>query len=118
MITVKATREGLLGHKTASGYVIDNMVSFVALPAATALHRFVRVTNPLNGKTTLAQVLDVGPFNVADTAYVFGTSRPEAEAGHSLSGDGTNHAGIDLGGYVWRVLGMLDNTDVTWSFAD
>jgi hypothetical protein len=32
VITVKATREGLLGQKTASGYVIDTVVPFVALP--------------------------------------------------------------------------------------
>jgi hypothetical protein len=43
MITVKATREGLSGGKTASGYIVDDVVPFVALPAFAALHLWVRV---------------------------------------------------------------------------
>lgn len=71
MITVKATREGLVGGHTASGYVIDAIVPFVALPSTQALHRFVRVTNPVTGQSALAIVLDVGPWNEHDAAYVF-----------------------------------------------
>lgn len=113
---VKATREGLLGNKTASGYVIDAVVPFVALPSSNALGRFVRVSNPLNGAVAFAVVLDVGPFNERDDAYVFGSARPQAESGISVSGVGTNGAGIDLGGKVWKELGMVDNTDVEWDF--
>ncbi len=114
---VKATREGLLGGKTSSGYVIDAVVPFVALPAVKALGRFVRVTNPANGKMCLAVVLDVGPWNVHDDAYVFNGARPAAETGQSLSGTGTtNGAGIDLGEKVWHLLGMTDNTNVDWTF--
>lgn len=40
---VKATREGLLGHGTASGYIIDRVVPFVALPSTKAIGRFVKV---------------------------------------------------------------------------
>jgi hypothetical protein len=121
-ITVKATREGLPGHRTASGYVIDGFVSFVALPSVRALHRFVRVTNPANGQSTLAQVLDVGPWNTHDDAYVFGVCRPLAEAGRKIDANGdeiagpTNGAGIDLGGAVWKALEMTDNADVAWEF--
>ena len=118
MITVKATREGLVGGRTASGYIIDTVVLFVALPSHKALGMFVEVTNILNGRRTLAQVLDVGPFNEDDDDYVFGGARPKAESGVSVSGKGTNKAGIDLGEAVWRALGMTDNTDVSWQFVN
>jgi hypothetical protein len=117
-LNIKATREGLNGGETSSGYRIDKIVSFVALPAAQALHRFVCVTNCANQRSVLAQVLDVGPWNIADTNYVFGIARPAAESGVSVSGKGTNSAGIDLGEYVWRALGMTDNTTVDWEFVD
>ena len=112
---VKATREGLLGQRTASGYVIDAIVPFVALPSTRALGQFVRVINPANQRMTLAIVLDVGPWNEHDDYWVDG-SRPAAESGISKSGEGTNGAGIDLGEAVWHRLGMLDNTDVEWEF--
>lgn len=133
MITVKATREGLIGGKTATGYVIDRIVPFVALPSWRALHRFVRVRNPLNGKQTLAIVLDVGPWNEADDRYVFQPVtvaplspavqdlpivRPAAESGKDTRGRTTNHAAIDLSEAVWEALGMKDNTTVHWEFAD
>lgn len=114
--TVLATREGLIGQRTASGYVVDSVVPFVALPSRKALGRFVRVTNLANGKTAMAVVLDVGPWNTADEAYVFGGARPAAESGHSVSGKGTNGAGIDLGEVVWHQLGLTDNTHVDWIF--
>lgn len=113
---VKATREGLIGGNTASGYVVDAVVPFVALPSVKALGRFVRVTNPANQRTTLAIVLDVGPWNEHDDAYVSGGARPAAERGASKSGTGTNGAGIDLGEKVWYRLGMTDNGDVEWEF--
>lgn len=118
MITVKATREGLVGGKTASGYVIDRVVPFVALPATAALRRFVRVTNPANGRSCFAIVLDVGPWNESDAAYVFAGERPAAEAGVDTRGRTTNGAGIDLSEPVWRTLRMVDNSDVTWEFVD
>src|SRR5690349_5045230 len=109
MISVKATREGLVGDPTASGYVIDLAVPFVALPAVRALRRFVRLRNPANGRQALAVVLDVGPWNTRDDAYVFGKARPQAESGVDLAGRTTNGAGIDLGEVVWHALGMTDN---------
>lgn len=118
MITVRATREGLVGQKTASGYVIDRVVPFVALPSKNALGRFVRVTNPATGLSVVAVVLDVGPFNELDDAYVFDGARPQAESGVSISGRGTNGAGIDLGERIWTQLGMIDNTAVSWEFIE
>jgi hypothetical protein len=115
MITVKATREGLVGDRTASGYIIDTYVPFVSLPA-DAIGRFVRVTNPENGKSVIAIVLDKGPWNIADDNYVFGGKRPQAETGTDLSGRPTNGAGIDLGEKVYRQLGMTGNNQVSWEF--
>lgn len=118
MIQVLATREGLPGGLTASGYRIDAVVPFVALPAHSALGRFVRLVNPANGRMTTAIVLDIGPFNVADDAYVLHGARPQAESGVSVSGQGTNGAGIDLGERVWALLGMQDNGPVSWEFIE
>ena len=113
---VKATREGLVGQITAIGWRIDTVYPFVALPSHKALGMWVKVTNPLNHKMCCAQVMDVGPFNTTDDAYVFEGQRPQAELGKSVSDLGTNNAGIDLGEKVWNLLGMKDNTQVIWEF--
>jgi hypothetical protein len=129
MITVKATREGLLGGKTSTGYLVDATVPFVALPSTAALRQWVRVRNPKTGKSIRALVLDVGPWNEHDQAYVFqghtlgdvivpdfAAIRPAAESGTDTRGRKTNGAGIDLGERVWQALGMVDNGDVEWEF--
>jgi len=119
MIRVKATREGLIGAKTSSGYIIDKVVPFVALPSTKALGKFVRIHNPLNGKRCLAIVLDVGPWNERDDNYVMNGDRPAAETlGYDTRGRKTNKAGIDLGEKVWELLGMKDNTEVEWEFVE
>ena len=121
---VKATREGLIGDITSSGWRIDAVRFFVALPDTAALHRWVRVTNPLNGRSCRAEVLDVGPWNISDSAYVFGGLRPLSEAGYKVNLEGktiqgvTNRAGIDLGEAVYRALAMEGNTEVDWDFDD
>ena len=92
------------------------MVPFVALPSTHALGKFVRITNPANGKSAIAIVLDVGPWNEHDDAYVLGESRPAAESGVDAMGRPTNGAGIDLGEKIWSQLGMTDNTDVEWDW--
>lgn len=117
MITVKATREGLLNAKTATGYHVDTLVPFIALPSDAALRQRVRVTNPANGKSIVALVLDIGPWNTHDNAYVFGGARPQAESGVDLFGRKTNGAGIDLSERVWSALGLTDNASVSWEFA-
>lgn len=114
MITVKATREGLIGGKTSTGYNVDKYVPFVALPSYDALHEIVRIT--ANGLTVLAIVMDVGPWNVNDRDYVFKGARPQAESGTDKFGRKTNGAGIDLGEYVWHKLAMRDNSLVSWEF--
>jgi hypothetical protein len=121
---VKATREGMLGDMTASGWRIDATRLFCALPSTKALRRSVLITNPANGKSTRAEVLDVGPWNVHDDAYVLGGLRPLAESGHKINLLGqmvqgiTNGAGIDLGEAVWAALEMTNNGPVDWHFDD
>jgi hypothetical protein len=117
MITVKATREGLPGQATATNYKIETNVPFVALPSTAALRLWITIRNPATGKSMRALVLDVGPWNTVDHAYVFGGQRPQAESGCDLTGRTTNGAGIDLGAAVWRGLEMTDNADVEWEFA-
>ena len=116
MVSVKATREGLVGKTTATGWKIDKKMPFVALPSVEALYRFVRLFNPSNGRSCMAVVLDVGPWNTDDNAYVMLGYRPQAESGIDKSGRITNGAGIDLGEKVWEELGMLDNSEVEWEF--
>jgi hypothetical protein len=129
VITVKATREGLIGGRMASGVLVDTVIPFVALPSNGALRLWVRVRNPATQKSINAICLDVGPWNVADNGYVFQPAtwsselvakraqvRPQAETGKDLFGRVTNRAGIDLGERVWSALRMTDNTDVEWEF--
>ena len=119
---VLATREGLTGQRTASGWIISDLVSFCALPSRKALHRHVRITNMRNGLTAIAEVLDVGPWSEADDAYVFRGERPLSESERRIMLHGkvenhhTNGAGIDLGEKVWNLLDMLTNGEVDWEF--
>ncbi len=113
---VKSTREGIIGGHTASGYVVDTIVPYVALPSVLALHRFVKITNPAMNLSTYGVVLDVGPWNTNDDAYVLRGARPQAESGTDTRGRKTNGAGIDLGDAVWHRLAMTDNGNVEWEF--
>lgn len=120
---VKATREGLTGRRTATGYMVESHVPFVALPSAAALHLWLKVSNPMvidpstgTFQACRALVLDIGPWNRDDDAYVFGGLRPQAETGIDKQGRKTNGAGIDLGARVWYELRMVDNGPVIWSF--
>ena len=113
--SIKATREGLKGQKTSTSWRINNIVPFVALPSFAALRQRVNVT--YNGKTIIALVMDVGPWNEEDDLYVFGSDRPQAESGIDIFGRKTNHAGIDLGEAVRTALGIVeDNVLVDWEF--
>ncbi len=131
MITVKATREGLDGVKMATGIPVDKRLPFVALPSGAALRLWIWLLNPANQIKMKALVLDTGPYETRDHAYVFQaatfnegilspTTRPIAESGKASDGRITNGAGIDLGEYVRLVLGMpasQDNEQVSWWFA-
>lgn len=139
--TVYATREGLVGHTTANGHVIQPHDHFVALPSHRALspkgshHYSVRVRNPKTGHSEVAPVWDVGPWNTSDDYWNPSSRReawrdlpqgtPEAQAAyqHGYHGgkDGsgrhvTNPAGIDLADGTFRAIGMTDNGFVEVTF--
>lgn len=127
MITVKATREGLIGKPTAtSTFRIDKKTPFVALPSTRALFRFVHIHAFETDKRCLAIVLDVGPWNIDDDDYIFMGSRPLSETRIKTDGKerivgDTNNSGIDLGEAVWTQLGLPVNEgscQVEWEFVD
>src|SRR6266487_1260269 len=68
-----ATREGLVGRHTANGHRITQRDHFVSLPSWRSLspegtnQYMVRVT--YNGRSSVAPVYDVGPWNVHDNYW-------------------------------------------------
>ncbi len=71
---VHATREGLVGWRTANGHIIQARDHFVSLPSWTALNDLgksdyrVRIIAP-NGRSAVAPVWDVGPWNFKDNYW-------------------------------------------------
>ncbi len=93
---IYATREGLVGHTTANGHVIQPRDRFVALPSGTVVSPngtdkfLVRVT--YKGRSVTAPVWDIGPWNTKDDYWNANrrysdlpVGRPMAEAA-ALSG--------------------------------
>lgn len=83
----------------------------------------VIVTNRANGKSQRAWVVDKGPWNWTDHAYVMGTARPKCEA-QRVAGERadnrripTNNAGIDLLPVTAEALGIDGKGIVDWRFA-
>jgi hypothetical protein len=70
---VHATRQGMIGGRTANGHRITKRDHFVSLPSWRSLsskggHEYmVRIT--YNGRTSVAPVYDVGPWNVHDNYW-------------------------------------------------
>jgi hypothetical protein len=141
--TVFATREGLVGHRTANGHRISPRDRFVALPSWNVLssnggYEFqVRVT--YRGRSAVLPVWDVGPWNTRDDYWSpqrrYGdiqVGRPMAHAAyHDGYGRGRDEFGrrirmpngIDIAdGAFWDDLGMTqaDWVEVTflWLGAD
>jgi hypothetical protein len=139
---VFATREGLVGHRTANGHTIAADDRFVALPSRRALNitdssRAMNVSICAdNGLCTNAPVWDVGPWNTTDDYWNLPASRamwrdlphgtPESqvayESGYNGGADATgrkvlNPAGIDLAdGTFWRDLGLTTNSWVNVTY--
>jgi hypothetical protein len=110
---VYATREGEIGKRTATGYVISSDSLFVALPHPLALHKHVEIR--YRQRVMVVPVLDVGPWNV-DDAYWRTRTRPAAEQNRGFYRTPVNCAGIDLSDAVFAALGMRDNDWVEWRF--
>jgi hypothetical protein len=135
---VFATREGLVGGKTANGHVITEKDLFVALPSRRALSPrdssdySVKVCAP-TGRCAYAPVWDVGPWNTRDDYWSPSDERqqwhdlprgvPQAQAakqdGHNDGKDQygrtvLNPAGIDLAdGLFLDGLALKNNEWVT-----
>jgi hypothetical protein len=137
--TVFATREGLVGHTTANGHVIQPNDHFVALPSRRGLsprgsHEYsVRVCGPARCET--APVWDVGPWNTHDDYWNPSSVRemwkdlprgkPEAQAAYQDNYNGgadefgrqvANPAGIDLADGTFYNVGLNDNGWVTVTY--
>jgi hypothetical protein len=135
---VFATREGLVGYQTANGHIIQERDYFVALPSWRVLSSYqgyeyqVRVT--YNGRTAIAPVWDVGPWNTDDNYWSPNRQQypdlpiglPQAQAaffdGHNGGKDEFGRtvrepSAIDLAdGLFWDTLGMTNNDWVEVSF--
>jgi hypothetical protein len=135
---IYATREGLVGHQTANGHIIQERDHFVALPSWRVLSSYqgyeyqVRVT--YNGRTAVAPVWDVGPWNTDDNYWSpnrhqypdLPIGMPQAQAaffdGHNNGLDEFGRVirapnGIDIAdGLFWDTLGMTGNDWVEVSF--
>lgn len=135
--TILATREGLVGRRTANGHIIQPRDHFVALPSWSALspngsHQYqVRIT--YRGRTTVAPVWDVGPWNTRDdywsvnrrysdlpvgmpmaqAAYLHGYNGGYDELGRRIRSPN----GIDIAdGTFWDDLGMTRSDWVQVTF--
>jgi hypothetical protein len=138
---VFATREGLVGARTANGHVIHERDHFVALPSRRGLaprdsgDYTVKICAG-NGRCEWAPVWDVGPWNTTDDYWNpsgvrqswpdLPQGRPQAQAAHDdgyhdgldqFGREVRNPAGIDLAdGTFWDGLGLRDNSWVTVTY--
>jgi hypothetical protein len=138
---VFATREGLVGARTANGHVIHERDHFVALPSRRGLaprdsgDYTVKICAG-NGRCEWAPVWDVGPWNTTDDYWNpsgirqswpdLPQGRPQAQAAYDdeyhdgldqFGREVLNPAGIDLAdGTFWDGLGLRDNGWVTVTY--
>ncbi|SHE47941.1 hypothetical protein [Streptoalloteichus hindustanus] len=136
---VYATREGLVGGKTANGHIIVDRDHFVALPSRRGLAP--RDTGDYtvsacadNGRCEWAPVWDVGPWNTKDDHWNaeremwqdLPRGLPQAQAAYEDGHNGgkdqfgrtvRNPAGIDLAdGMFWDGLRLTANEWVTVTY--
>jgi len=96
-----------------TGHRIDDTILGVALPAHMP---GAEVRAFANGKSVVADVVDIGPWNTNDP-YWEAHARPQAESGTDMRGRHTNKAGIDLTPATARALGIDGKGVVDWEFA-
>lgn len=102
-------------HSAYDNHMIDDDEFGVALPFHfPAPVPKVRVF--AGGKSVVAVLVDVGPWNTKDPYWQTGT-RPQAETGTDMTGRKTNHAGIDLTPATAKALGIDGKGVVDWEFA-
>jgi hypothetical protein len=118
---VFATREGLVGRRTANGHLIQPRDRFVALPSWSVLspkgtsQYAVRLT--YNGRSVVVPVWDVGPWNTRDDYWSpgrrYGDLPPGRPMAHAAVFDGYNR-GRDESGRVIRDPNGIDIADGTF----
>ena len=120
--TVHATRQGMVGGRTANGHRIVKRDRFVSLPCVCVLSSkggseyMVRIT--YNGRSAVAPVYDVGPWNTRDNYWdpqekrTFSDLRQGWPQDHAAFFDGHNNGraqhgrvrfptAIDVGDGIW-----------------
>lgn len=118
---VRATRLGMVGGRTANGYIIPPRARFVALPSRSVLSSRgadeyqVRVT--YRGRSTVVPVYDVGPYSARDDYWdAQRDGYPQLERGwpqdHAAFYEGHNGGRADKG-YV-RFPTAMDVGDGVW----
>ncbi|WP_129671933.1 hypothetical protein [Candidatus Chloroploca sp. Khr17] len=118
---VRATRQGMVGGRTANGYIIPPNARFVSLPSWSALSSRggneyqVRLT--YRGRSTVVPVYDVGPYNTRDDYWATQrTGFPDLQWGwsmdHAAYYDGYNNGRAEKG-YV-RFPTAVDVGDGAW----
>jgi hypothetical protein len=135
--TIFATREGLVGNRTANGHIVQPRDRFVALPSPSVLSPAgsnqyqVRIT--YKGRSAIAPVWDVGPWNIQDDYWSpnrrysdLPVGLPMAQAAYEQGYNGGRDEfgrfiglpnGIDIAdGTFWDDLGMVDSDWVQVSF--
>jgi N-acetylmuramoyl-L-alanine amidase len=96
--------------------VLNDTDLYVALPDRFEdVRPNVRVHNRATGKSAVAAIMDVGPWNIDDPYWVEGT-RPQAESGIDEDGDVTNKAGMDLSPALADLIGIDGLGEVDWEF--
>lgn len=115
-----ATVFGGVGDPQKSAYE-DRMIKpdeiGVALPARFHADERppVYLANLVTGKTVVAQIVDVGPWNTDDPYWMHG-QRPQAESGKDSRGRKTNGAGIDLTPGAAEAIGLNGKGKINWAF--
>jgi hypothetical protein len=121
--TVRATRQGLVGRRTANGHRITKRDRFVSLPCVCVLSSkggneyMVRVT--YRGRSAVVPVYDVGPWNTKDNYWDpqeqrrFGDLRQGWPQDHAAFFDGHN-GGRDASGRRVRFPTAIDVGDGVW----
>ena len=131
-------QEGLVGYTTANGHVIQPNDHFVALPCFCVLSSQggdeFQVKLEYNGKTVIAPVWDVGPWNVDDNYWDPQSERkysslpqgyPEAAAAYYAGFNGgtdgwgrtvLSPGGIDIADGTFAELGMKGSDWVNVTF--
>ena len=136
---VRATRMGMVGGRTANGHRIQKRDHFVSLPCTCSLSSrggneyMVRIT--YNGRSAVAPVYDVGPWNIKDNFWdpqerrYFGDLRQGWPQDHAAYFEGHNGGraakgrvrfptAVDVGdGVWWDALGIKgDRAEVEVTF--